>query len=127
MNTQSIQGVTFLQSSTAKSTLSCVMRLARLQRFVFRNDADAGNPLVAINGTDNFMFETDPVVLAGAAQTLTNKTLSTVTVFSAAPTINDGTKFTFSPNATSACINTGMTTSDPTTRNACVSIQKLTN
>ena len=58
--------------------------------------------MLTVNGTDNLVFESDPVVLAGATQTLTSKTFSTCTVFSAAPTINDGTKFTFSTDTANA-------------------------
>lgn len=41
------------------------------------------------------------------SEILTNKTLSTGTVFSVIPTINDGITFTFNPNASVAGINVG--------------------
>ena len=63
--------------------------------------------MLTVNGTGNLVFERDPVVLAGAMQTLTSKTFSTGTGVSAAPTIKDGTKFTFSPDTTNAGINVG--------------------
>jgi hypothetical protein len=55
----------------------------------------------------------DTVVFNAFAATLTNKTLGTGTVFSVAPTINDGIKFTFNPNATVAGLNVGAHTADP--------------
>ena len=87
MNAQAIQGGTFLQSNTTTPALSGVIRLPRAEEIVRRNEADAGNLQLAVNGTDNLVFESDPVVLAAGTQTLTNETLSTGTVFSAAPTI----------------------------------------
>ncbi len=56
-----------------------------------------------------------PVVYTTNAQTLTTKTLSTGTIFSAAPTINSGIKFTFTPSTTTAGVNTGSFATDPTT------------
>ena len=50
--------------------------------------------------------------LAGA-EILTNKTLSTGTVFSVIPTINDGIKFTFNPDATTAGANAGAIAGNP--------------
>ena len=47
------------------------------------------------------------------AQTLTNKTIGSGTIFSAAPTINDGIKFIFNPSAGTAGINVGAHTADP--------------
>ena len=69
--------------------------------------------MLTVNGTDNLLCESDPVVLARETQTLTSKTCSTNTVFSAAPTINDGANFTFSPNGTNPGLNVGSHTADP--------------
>lgn len=55
----------------------------------------------------------DTFVTAAFSQSLTNKTLGAGTVFSAAPTINDGLKFTFNPNGTNAGLNFGAHTANP--------------
>lgn len=55
----------------------------------------------------------DILVLEAFAQTLTNKTLGTGTVFSVIPTINDGITFTFNPNGTVSGLNVGAHTADP--------------
>lgn len=55
----------------------------------------------------------DSFAFLAASQTFTNKTLSTGTVFSSAPTINDGLKFTFNPNGTNAGLNFGAHTANP--------------
>jgi len=57
----------------------------------------------------------DTLVTAAFSQTLTSKTLGSGTIFSVIPTINDGIKFTFNPNATVAGINVGAHTADPST------------
>ena len=69
MNTQSIQGVTFLQSSTANTALSGVIRLARADTLGWRNEADDANLVLAVNDSNNLLFGTDSVVLAEATQT----------------------------------------------------------
>jgi hypothetical protein len=56
---------------------------------------------------------TDTLVSEALGQTLTNKTLGTGTIFSVVPTINDGIKFTFNPDATNAGINVGSHAGDP--------------
>jgi len=61
-------------------------------------------PLLA--GADTFVME-------AFATTLTNKTLGTGTVFSVAPTVNSGVKFTFNPSATIASLNTGSNAGAP--------------
>ena len=55
------------------------------------------------------------IVLEAFAQVLSNKTLASGTVFSAAPSINAGVKFTFSPNSSLAGLNVGSLSSSPTT------------
>ena len=77
--------------------------MAAAQTFAANN----GVSLVDDGATHTFSIETATVATLTGTQTLTSKTLSTGTVFSAVPTNNDGTKFTFSPNATSAGINVG--------------------
>lgn len=57
----------------------------------------------------------DTVAVLVLAQTFTNKTLSTGTVFSANPSISAGIKFTFAPNATNAGVNVGSFAGDPST------------
>ena len=115
MSTNSIIGVTFLRSDATSPSLSGLIRLARADEIGWRNEANDGNLPLAVNETNNLVFDNDPVVLAEATQTLTNKTFSTGTTFSAAPTINDGTKFTFSPNGTNPGLNVGSHTADPST------------
>ena len=83
------------------------MRLARADEIGWRHEASDGNLMLTGNVTDNLVFESDPVVLAGATQTLTSKKFSTGTVFSAARSINDGTKFTFYPDTKNAGITVG--------------------
>jgi hypothetical protein len=58
---------------------------------------------------------TDEFVQEDLVQTLTNKTLSTSTTISSSPTISDGVKITFNPNNTSAGLNIGANSTDPTT------------
>ena len=105
MSTNSMIGVTFLRSDATSPSLTSVIRLARSDEIGWGNEANDDTLQLTVNGTDKLVFDTNPVLLAGATQTLTNKTFSTGTVFSAVPTINAGTKFTFSPNTTNAGIN----------------------
>lgn len=56
---------------------------------------------------------TNYILGATATQTATNKTFGSGTVFSSAPTINDGLKFTFNPNGTNAGLNFGAHTANP--------------
>ena len=60
--------------------------------------ADRILSLPVITGSDTF-------ATTGLAQTLFNKTLTTGTIFSAAPTINSGIKFTFNASGTTAGLN----------------------
>ena len=75
MNTQSIQGVTFLQSNTTNPALYGIIRLARAVTNGWRNEADDANLVLAVNVSNNHLFGTDSVVLARATQILTNTTL----------------------------------------------------
>lgn len=63
-------------------------------------------------GTDVQAYDAD-ILTTDNTKTVTNKTLGSGTVFSSAPTINDGAKFTFNPNDDVAGINIGSHTSDP--------------
>lgn len=65
------------------------------------------NLMARVNGS------TRTLVTTAQTQTLTNKTLSTGTVFSASPTINSGVKFTFSPNASNTGMNVGSVSGNP--------------
>ena len=107
MSTNAIIGVTFLRSDTTSPSLSGVMRLARSEEIGRRNEANDGSLILTVNGTDNLVFDSDPVVLAGATQTLTSKTFSTGTVFSSASQLNDRSTITFSLETTNTDINVG--------------------
>lgn len=88
----------------------------------------SGDPGALINGDiwyDNNIVSNDnrlrarignvtQFILTGTGtQTLTNKTLSTGTIFSNSPTINSGSKFTFSPSATVSGFNAGTLAGNP--------------
>ena len=107
MGTNWIIGVTFVRSDATRPSLSGVMRFARSDEIGWRNEANDDYLMLTVNGTDNLVFESDPVLLTGATQTLTSKTFSNATVFSAAPTLNAGTKVPFSADTTNAGRNVG--------------------
>ena len=76
------------------------------------NEANAGYLPFAVNKSNALMFDANVTATVSGTQTSTNKTLSTGTVFSAAPTIKDGNRFTFSPDTTNTGSNTERTTAD---------------
>lgn len=92
------------------------------QTIKFRNPANTfsytlvhGAITAARNLTVPLLTANDTLAVLAEAQTFTNKTLGTGTVFSVIPTINDGITFTFNPSSTVSGLNVGANGSDPTT------------
>ena len=63
--------MTFTRFDATSPSLTGVRRLARSDEVGCRNEADDDKLMLNVNETNNLVFESDPVVLAGATQTLT--------------------------------------------------------
>jgi hypothetical protein len=74
---------------------------------------EAGSISAATTRTFTFPDADGVFVLESLAATLTNKTLGSGTVWSVAPSITDGLRITFNPDATNAGLNVGSHTADP--------------